>query len=141
SYFGLSFVADHFAYLPSLAVIVPTATGAMWLIDHRPSRSLLIRGFAAAALGTLAIASWMQSHMYRDSQTCYRMIIARNPTSWTPHQNIGEQLLIRGDLDGAAAEFRKVLELEPNYSQAGKRACFGLGSVLVRKGEPAKAIE
>jgi len=79
--------------------------------------------------------------MYRDVETCYRMVVARNPNSWTAHQRFAGELLGRGQLDEAAAEFRKVLELEPNYLQASKRAYFGLGSVLVRKGQQEEAIK
>jgi tetratricopeptide (TPR) repeat protein len=79
--------------------------------------------------------------MYRDVETCYRMVVTRNPNSWTAHQNIAGELLGRGQLDDAAAEFRKVLELEPNYLQASKRAYFGLGSVLVRKSQQEEAIK
>ena len=140
-FFRLSFVADHFAYLPSLAVIVPAAAGTTWLVDRGGPWRLLLRGLLAMLLSTLAVLSWMQSHMYRDVETCYRMVVARNPNSWTAHQNIAGELLGRGQLDEAAVEFRKVLELEPNYAQASKRAYFGLGSVLVRKGQQEEAIK
>ena len=140
-FFRLSFVADHFAYLPSLAVIVPTAAGATWLVDRGGRWRLPLHGLLAVLLITLAILSWMQSHMYRDVEICYRTVVARNPNSWTAHQNIGGELLMRGQLDDAAAEFRKVLELEPNYAQAGKRAYFGLGTVCVRKGQQDEALK
>ena len=140
-FFRLSFVADHFAYLPSLAVIVPAAAGTTWLVDRGGPWRLLLHGLLAMLLSTLAVLSWMQSHMYRDVETCYRMVVARNPNSWTAHQNIAGELLGRGQLDEAAVEFRKVLELEPNYAQASKRAYFGLGSVLVRKGQQEEAIK
>ena len=140
-FFRLSFVADHFAYLPSLAVIVPAAASATWLVDRGGRWRLPLHGLVALLLGTLAILSWMQSHMYRDVETCYRMVVAHNPNSWTAHQNIGAEVLVRGQLDDAAAEFHKVLELEPNYAQASKRAYFGLGTVSVRKGKQEEAIK
>jgi len=141
SFFRLSFVADHFAYLPSLAIIVPIAAGARWIVDRGGRWRLPLGSLLALLLCALAVLSWMQSHMYRDLETCYRTIIARNPNSWTAHQYIGGELLGRGQLGGAAAEFRKVLELEPNYVQATKRAYFGLGSVLVKKGQLNEAIK
>ena len=141
SFFRLSFVADHFAYVPSLAVIVPTAAGATWLADRGGRWRLPLQSLLVVLLSTLAILSWMQSHMYRDAETCYRMVVAHNPNSWTAHQNIGAEVLIRGQLDEAAAEFHKVLELEPNYAQASKRAYFGLGTVSVRKGKQDEAIK
>jgi tetratricopeptide (TPR) repeat protein len=141
SFFRLSFVADHFAYLPSLAIIVPIAAGAGWIVDRGGRWRLPLGSLLALLLGALAILSWMQSHMYRDLETCYRTIIGRNPNSWTAHLYIGGELLGRGQLDDAAAEFRKVLELEPNYVQATKRAYFGLGSVLVKKGQLNEAIK
>src|SRR5437016_3224127 len=141
SFFRLSFVADHFAYVPSLAVIVPAAAGATWLVDRGGRWRLPLQSLLVLLLSTLAILSWMQSHMYRDAETCYRMVVAHNPNSWTAHQNIGAELLARGQLDDAAAEFHKVLELEPNFAQASKRAYFGLGTVSVRKGKQDEAIK
>jgi len=120
---------------------VPTAAGATWLVDRGERWRLLLHGLLAVLLSTLAVLSWMQSHMYRDVETCYRMVVAHNPNSWTAHQNIGAEVLARGQLDDAAAEFHKVLELEPNYAQASKRAYFGLGAVSVRKGKQDEAIK
>src|SRR5713101_8561788 len=93
SFFRLSFVADHFAYLPSLAVIVPAAAGASWLVEHYDRWRLPFYSLSAALLSTLAVLSWMQSHMYRDVETCHRMVVLRNPNSWTAHQNVAGEFM------------------------------------------------
>src|SRR5205807_3748384 len=54
-FFRLSFVADHFAYLPSLAVIVPIAAGATYLSEHGSRWRFPLNSLVVVLLITLAI--------------------------------------------------------------------------------------
>ena len=134
SFYRLSFVADHFQYLPSLGIIVPVMSGATlglrMLSDWQLAVGRAVCGALAIVLATL---SWNQSHMYQDNETCYRMVLGKNPASWTAHYNVGSELLQRGQIENAEAEFNKVLELEPNNPLAEKRARNGLGGTSVAK--------
>ena len=141
SFYRLSFVADHFQYLPSLGVIVPVAAGAAVAVRALNGLSLLAgRAVCAILLTGLALLSWNQTYMYQDNETCYRMVLAKNPTSWTAHYNVGSELLQRGQIENAENEFKKVLELEPNNSLAERRARNGLGGTLAAKNKLEDAL-
>ena len=131
------FRADHFQYLADTAVITLIASGAGWLwarmqTRHRPLFSIGV----VAVLGLLSSLTWAQSRNYRDTESCFRDVISKNPNSATAHNNLGNALLRKGSTDEAIAHFEKTLEIEPNY-QFGQ---YNLGAALVQKGDAAAAI-
>ncbi|MGP8244847.1 MAG: tetratricopeptide repeat protein, partial [Bryobacteraceae bacterium] len=119
--FLFSFVADHFEYLATLAIISPAAF-ALAVAGRKvwPAGSPLPRICAAVALLAVAGAlTWRQSGMYRDSETLYRATLARNPASWMAHTNLCG-LLVRkpGDLAEAMAQCEIALRLRPRSAEA-----------------------
>jgi protein O-mannosyl-transferase len=121
--FRFSYVADHFQYLASLAIIVPIAylltTGAERISPAKAPALLLV---FPAILGVL---TWQQSHMYRDAETLYRTTIARNPDSWMAHNNLAATLMLKSEathdtagLSEALTEFQTALQLHPGDSPA-----------------------
>ena len=112
--FLYSYVADHFQYLASLGIIVPAA----WFISTRlaviPARTV-----ASLLMLVLAVLTWRQNHMYTDVQTLYRETIARNPTCWMAHVNLGMELTrTPGHESEAEAHFREALRIKPTDHQA-----------------------
>ena len=134
-FFHLSFVADHFQYLPSLGVIVPLAAGAAFVIERwRGWQRALTYGLCTALLSILAILSWKQSHVYESAESCYRNVIENNPNSWDAHVEIARALFEKGKLDEAALHFEKALEVAPDDPGCKRRAYSGFGNVLLKKG-------
>ena len=114
--FIYSFVADHFQYLACLGIIVPLAS-ALVVGASRISKS------ATAALllipAILGVLTWRQSRMYSDSDTLYRTTLARNPSSWMAHDNLGITLAqTPGHLSEAMAEFETAVRLNPDNAHA-----------------------
>jgi tetratricopeptide (TPR) repeat protein len=151
--FHFSYVADHFQYLASLAIIVPAAyllmTGARRISPTKapgPALVLLI----PAILGML---TWRQSHMYRDSMTLYRTTVVQNPNSWMAHNNLAATLLLQSEamqdpagLSEALTEFQTALRLHPKDSPAQynvARVHVDLGNAWLQKpgGEPEAIAE
>jgi tetratricopeptide (TPR) repeat protein len=131
------FRADHFQYLAAVAVIAPISSGLIWLAARivGPLRSAIYTA-CAAMLVLLATLTWVQSVSYRDAETCFRAVIAKNPDSVTAHSNLGSALLKKGSVDEAIVEFQRSLEIDPGY-QFGR---YNLGAALLEKGEPDQAI-
>ena len=166
-----SFVADHFQYLASIAFLI-------LLIN------LIIAGFrffhaaawwnatmAVVALSACGFLTWKQVPIYEGLETLWRDTLAKNPSSWMAHSNLGSLLIRRGDLEEAESHLSEAIRLKPNYHEAlanlGKvfesrgwleqakakyvaaieaRPSFapgynGLGVVFAQQGEPAKAVE
>jgi len=118
--FRYSWVADHFQYLASLAIIVPMAAWLTLCARRRfsgsPARAVTV---AAALVAVLGILSLRQSAIYRDEETLYRETLSRNPTSWLAHNNLATILETRpGGLEEAVAEYKTAVALAPKYAQA-----------------------
>ena len=127
--FLYSYVADHFQYLASLALIAP---GAVLLVGSRTGRGL------AACLGcVLAALTWHQARNYRDAETLYRATLARNPGAWMAWNNLGFVLLAdRTRLPEAISSFEQALRLRPDYPEA----LGNIGLALNQAGRPAEAV-
>lgn len=129
--FRFSYVADHFQYLASIAVLVPLAA---LLVRFAPERAL-----AAAACGVLGLLTWRQAHMYQDAETLYRETIRRNPTAWIAHNNLAAILLAgepdQRNIEEATATLHTALALRPDYPEAH----YNLGTALERLGRRDEA--
>ena len=105
--FRYSFVANHFQYLPSLALIALVAAGLTRLTGgmQAPGRTAL----GVALLGGLGWLTARQSPMYRDSETLYRVTLERNPECWMAHNNLALILSARGQGREALLHFRQAV--------------------------------
>ncbi|MEO5959098.1 MAG: tetratricopeptide repeat protein [Opitutaceae bacterium] len=122
--FIYSYVADHFQYLASLGIVVPLAAGLILLI-----RSPAGRAGAVTLIATLGILACQQSRIYRDVVTLYRETLARNPSSWMAHSNLG--LILAKDpqsLPEALSHFESAVRLNPKNAEVHNY----LGSALAR---------
>lgn len=131
------FRADHFQYLATIAIIAPISYGAAWLAGQMKAsmRPVVYLGSVALLL-LLASLTWVQSAIYRDAETCFRAVIAKNPNSATARSNLGSALLNKGSVDEAIAQLKRSVEIDPDY-QFGH---YNLAAALVQKGEPDEAI-
>ncbi|MEN6533436.1 MAG: tetratricopeptide repeat protein, partial [Bryobacteraceae bacterium] len=129
--FLYSYVADHFQYLASLAVLVPLSN----ILASLPRKFVPVS--ATLVLVTFGVLSWSQCHMYQDSDTLYRETITRNPSSWLAQNNLGANLLENHGLpEEAIPYFQASLRLNPNYSLAHNN----LGNAFGRLGRFPEAV-
>ncbi len=133
--FTYSFVADHWQYLPCLALVALTAAVIVTALARFAAP---VRWTAqAVVLGTLAVLSWQQSGMYRDIETFYRTTIAQNPDCWMAYNNLGRQLAgDRTRFPEAIALFERSLALHPTNTEA----LSNLGLALAQSGHPDEGI-
>ncbi len=122
-----SFVADHFQYLASLALILP----ASWAIDRGAGRWPVLGGMAITALlFSLGAATSWRCLAFRDAETLWIDTLTKSPRCWMAHNNLGVILLRRGLLDESGRHFEAALRLNPDHCEAHNN----LGNVLVRRG-------
>ena len=137
--FRYSYVADHFQYLASIAIIVPVAA-MLSLLKQRAPNTVGRRGVrlgVVALVSVLAVLTWQQSRMYRDAETLYRVTIDRNPDSWMAHNNLG-RILSRGTqrMPEAIQHFETVVRLKPDHTRA--HYSLAVGEYLT--GRPLEAV-
>jgi protein O-mannosyl-transferase len=136
--FIFSFVADHFQYLASLALATLFSAGTALLLTRlkHQGRALGQCGFMAL-VAVLAVLSWRQSRMYANIEALYRSTLQSNPDCWMAHNNLGNVLIARGQVDEAIEHYRKALAIKPNYVEAHDN----LAVALAGRGQVDEAIE
>jgi tetratricopeptide (TPR) repeat protein len=128
-----SFVADHFQYHASAAMIALLAAIA-WKLASRPAVVLLI---------PLAVLTAMRAPVYSDSITLWRDTLAKNPDSWMVHTNLSHALVAAADRSGDA---RLYAEAEEHYLAAYKldpdipETNLNAGIVYARRNQIDKAL-
>jgi arylsulfatase A-like enzyme/Tfp pilus assembly protein PilF len=90
----------------------------------------------ADLLNTLGIA-YAQARQSDQAQRTFERVLAINPGSSVPLENLGTLALERGDLRSARARFEEALAVDPRSS----RAHSGYGVVLQRIGEREHALD
>jgi tetratricopeptide (TPR) repeat protein len=118
--FLYSYVADHFAYLASLGVIVPLAVGFMRGREQLPGPWRRVA--SSATLGLLVVLTaltWRQSEQYRNVETLWRTTLARNPNASIAHNNLGEILAQRPGCEAEAMEhYAAAVRADPRNAPA-----------------------
>ena len=114
--FLFSFVADHFQYLASLALIALLPAAWQLLVPRLPRAVAVAAPIALIAmLGTL---TWRQAGMYRDVVTLYETTLEKNPACWLAHNNLGNLFAADGHADEAVTHFEAALKFRPDYPEA-----------------------
>jgi protein O-mannosyl-transferase len=122
-----SLVADHYQHLALLGVAGVVA--AAW-------ERVNSRAAAVALVAALAVLTFRQASLYRDSETLYRATLAENPRAWIAHTNLGVLLTHDGRAEEAIGHLRTALELKPGLPDAE----LDLGAALAGLGRTQEAL-
>lgn len=134
--FRYSFVADHYQYIASIGLIALFAAALSILLSRLRSRWHLEIASAALLFLVLGGLTWQQSKVYRNVETLWSDTLAKNPDSWLAHNNLGAELLHKGQVDDAMMHFQKSLAIKPDHAEAENN----LGNVFLRKGQFDDAV-
>lgn len=138
-----SFVADHFQYLASLGLIALFAATIVRVTDRiilHGTKALARYPFAfvqAALLIPLFILTWRQGRIYADEKTLWQDTLAKNPSAWIAHNNLGKIELEEGALDSAFDHFSRAIDLKADFPMAYNNAGIALG----KQGKVTQAVE
>lgn len=129
--FRYTYVADHYQYLACLgpitwfAVTLSRLRSAVWQ-----------KSIAAAVLALLCALSFSYSRVYKDSETLWLDVIAKNPGSYMAYNNLGRVYWGRGERDRGIELVKKAIEVCPTNAEAH----FNLGIWLASKKKLNEAI-
>ena len=160
-YFRFSFVADHFNYLASVALLTLAATAVTAAVRQDALRAVA----ASAVLLTFSGLTWHRAGVFRSNQVLWEDTLAKNPgafiahnnlgtilrengqfaeaithwreasridpKAWEPPMNLGKLFLDTGKYDAAVAEFREALRLNPKSVDPR----YGLGMTYAKLGQ------
>jgi tetratricopeptide (TPR) repeat protein len=132
---GTQGIADRYTYVPCIGLYIIAAWGSA---DLTRATSRRAGGFGAAGalvavvvLAALAVVSHRQVGYWRDTVPLFEHSLAVAPGAYPLHNNLGNELLDRGQLDEAIRHYRRALEIKPDHITAHK----GLGNALRQRGE------
>src|SRR5262249_29185227 len=113
TFFRLSLVSDHLAYLPMLGLALAVVAGA-----GEAARSFRWSERAPAiALGVwiavLTAMTWRYAGIWSDGVALWRAVLASDPSSFHAHSGLGDELVGRDDA-AAIAEYEAALRLRPH---------------------------
>jgi tetratricopeptide (TPR) repeat protein len=127
-----SYVADHFQYHASAALITLIAVGLYRILRALPEPARI--GAVAAPLLVLTL---MRAAVFRDSEVLWRDTHAKNPNSWMVHLNLARILAERGKDDEAQNHFELQLAFEPNLPETH----WNMGVNLMHRGQLDAAMQ
>jgi Flp pilus assembly protein TadD len=133
---GQQAMADRYAYLPSVGVLILGVWGACELSGRRP---YWMRAWALAGGATLALCAALtrqQIGYWRDSEALWRHALAVTEDNYFAHDSLGIVLAKAGRTGEAIREYEAALRLKPDYGYAHNN----LGSALEEKGQSEEAI-
>jgi tetratricopeptide (TPR) repeat protein len=130
--FRYSFVADHFQYHASIALLALAAAGMQLARDREsPIVAQAVRASAGVCLVALAVLTFRQALIYHDLETLYRDTIAKNPGGWLAYMNLSTHFEMLGRYDEALELERQAVRLKPDEPALHSN----LGATLLRIGE------
>ena len=122
-FFVYSFVADHFQYLASMALIALVM-------------AVVPRAIGIGVLIIFALATWRLTPVYGNSESLWRDTLRKNPHAWMARINLGSELQSQGKLSEAIAQYEQAREIKPDCAEAYN----DLGNALLEAGQVGPSL-
>jgi len=138
SYMRITWVADHFIYLPMIGVIA--LIGAMatrWYERSTESAQPLILAGGAIVLATCGLLSFRYANAWASEDALWTHTLKTNNNAWQAHNRLGAKKFSRGDIEGGYYHFSQSTKLRPDLGETHNN----LGSALSAKGRLDEAIK
>ncbi len=108
-------MAERLAYLPSAGFCLGAALLWIWLEKRQRMAAWAVLGIVLLALAARTV---VRNRDWRDNFALFTAGERAEPRSAKMHAGIGEQYLVRGQLDQARQELQTALHIFPDYPQA-----------------------
>ena len=137
SYMRITWVADHFIYLPMISIIALIAAAAtVWFQKAQEDSKPTFLAGAALLLAAFAFLSFRYSIAWMDEDHLWTHTLKYNHDAWQAHNRLGAKKFARGDVDGAHYHFTNSTRLRPDLGETHNN----LGTTLSAKGKLNEAI-
>ena len=137
--FRISLVFDHLQYLASMGPwrwarrsgVCP----AFGLCPFQKSGCCYTPALCVCLLLILGMTTWQRASAYESDETFWTDAVLKNPACFMGHNNLGNDLLQKGQAEDAFAQYQKALAMSPNYVAAH----YKFGNALIKE-ETRRAI-
>jgi len=128
--------ADRYTYLPQIGICLALT----WMLLEWCRRwrlpGVVPGGLAALALAALIILARKQTACWQDSLTLWTHTLACTSDNSIAHNDLGNALLEKGDVDAAITQYQTALRIQPANAPAEEN----LGNALLQNGDADNAI-
>ena len=138
SYMRITWVADHFIYLPMIGVIALIgAATTRWYERSTPSAQPLILAGGAILLAACGLLAFRYANAWASEDALWTHTLKTNHNAWQAHNRLGAKKFSRGDIEGGFYHFTQSTRLRPDLGETHNN----LGSALSAKGRLDEAIK
>ena len=118
SYMRITWVADHFIYLPMISIVALLCAGVMVFFDRakEESQPTFLAG-GALVLTALAFLAFRGAIAWMDEDHMWEHTLKHNFDAWQAHNRLGAKKFARGDVDGAHFHFQNSTRLRPDLGE------------------------
>ena len=135
---GQGYLADRYTYIPYFGLFFILAYGFHFFTKKGNAKYKKISYVVAGTmLVTFSALSWKQNKVWENSETLWTNALYHYPTSVAAFQNRGLYYEGLGENEKAAADFSKVLNLDPDNASHFKN----YGKLLFNQGQYNQALE
>ncbi len=110
----LDVAVEHRLYLPLIGPLLAFGTFLGSLTSHRKARLLLTAAIAAS----FCLLTYHRNLVWRDPVTLWEDNVKKAEGKARVHGNLGKAYLDRGRYERAAAEFKRLIEIDPTFASA-----------------------
>lgn len=137
SYMRITWVADHFLYLPALGLIGLAAAG-LGVVYNRVARQnrALFAVLGAVGFGVLAVSAHNYAGVFANEYAMWTYTLKSNPEAWQAHSRLGKVMIERGDNDRAFYHIQQSVQLRPDLAETHNN----YGAMLEKKGDINGAV-
>lgn len=137
---SFSMMAERYIYMPSEGPIIAMALGA-YTLYQRARQGLPLVSKVMAFAGVAVMAAFLvtiisRNGVYKDDFTFYTAAVNDSPESAPSYKCLGDQYLNRKETAKALQNYRKALQIDPNYAEAMAKE----GQIYADEGSFEKAI-
>jgi tetratricopeptide (TPR) repeat protein len=132
---GSHAMADRYAYIPSLGVLILAIWGAYELTRRWQYRviALSVAGWAAIVL-CLGLTR-QQLGYWQDNETLFGHALEVTENNYLAHKVLGDVFLEKNQTDEAISQYQEAIRLAPDYAKAH----YNLGVALEKEGQTDEA--
>jgi Flp pilus assembly protein TadD len=138
SYMRITWVADHFIYLPMIGVVALIgAATTRWYERADASSQPLIAAGGTIALAAGMLLAFRYANAWASEDALWTHTLKTNHDAWQAHNRLGAKKFSRGDIEGGFYHFTQSTRLRPDLGETHNN----LGSALSAKGRLDEAIK
>lgn len=128
--------ADRYTYLPQIGLYLLLAWTATDLVSNLPHRRPVLAVTGAVIVAALMLLARAQTAYWENNQTLWNHTLAVTDDNVIALNNLGNDLLQKGQADEAITNYEKAIQIDPSYTEA----LLDLGNAFLQKGEMDRAM-